>query len=122
VEEREAMQVGDRIVRKSTLAPGYIVQANKMLTGTYMVRIQWDSDNSTQWLPSEEVRPWDKLPLPPEQPALRPTFSKTPWGEQRRKGFAAKKLADQLAALSGKHKNRAKNKASKMIAKWERGN
>lgn len=123
MEGREAMRIGDRIVRKSTLASGYIVQANKMPSGAYMVRVQWDSDDSTQWLPSQEIRPWDKLKVPEQKPAVeykryrRSLYQQSPAARKK----AQDNLADQMAALSGKRKNRSKNKAKKLIAKWERG-
>lgn len=113
------MKVGDRVVRKSTLESGYIYTAKKLPSGCYMVAVLWDGKESTQWLPSEEVRPWDKMPppLPGPEPTRR-KFFKRPLSNARRKEMEAQKLADKLVGLSGKRKNRSKSKAEKLIAKF----
>lgn len=127
------MRVGDRIMRKSNLEGGCILGARKQSSGVYMVCVAWDSTGTEQWLPSEEVRPWDKLQAPP---VAKPT----PWGRttpaylvalrrdlrinsggRKQTGKTAEdQLADKLAKLSGRRKNRSRQKAKKLVAEYER--
>ena len=68
------MEIGDRVVRKTTERKGYI---HDVRTGRIvMVKVRWlDGCTDGEWVPSEEVRIWDKLkqPTPLSQPApLKP--------------------------------------------------
>jgi hypothetical protein len=58
------MEIGDRVVRKQNEQKGYIhdVRQGRII----MVNVRWlGGVTAGEWLPAEEVRVWDKLPLPP---------------------------------------------------------
>src|ERR1700679_2130529 len=64
-------EVGDKVVRKSTLELGSVQSTRR--AKALMVEVKWDATGVKQWLPAEEFQPWDKSELPP------PPYV-SPWG------------------------------------------
>ena len=61
------MEIGDRVVRITTEQKGYIhdLKPGRIV----MVRVRWlGGMTAGEWLPSEEVRVWDKMPMPVQPP------------------------------------------------------
>lgn len=128
------MRVGDRIIRKSSLEGGYILAARKQTSGAYMVCVRWDSSDTPQWLPSQEIRPWDKLQTPttPKMTSLGRTTpqylvalrrsltrdQKTIHDRGRKR--QEQQIADELVKLWGRG-SKARNKSKKMIRRFESG-
>lgn len=123
-------EVGDRIIRKSNQQNGFVKSVEKRRV--FMVEVHWDT-GIDQWLPAEEFREWDKSDIPP--PVRLSTIGRTTpeyLVDLRRKNpikpnpakakkLAAQRLADDLSLLSDRKKNRSRNKAQKLISKFERG-
>jgi len=53
------MEIGDRVVRKTSERKGYIHDLR--LGRIVMVKVRWLDNKTEDWLPEEEVRIWDKL-------------------------------------------------------------
>jgi hypothetical protein len=129
--------VGDLIVRSSILEAGLIVADSKTTSGIWMYTVRWRDSGREQRLPAEELRKWDKSPVPP------PAAKTLPWKQpieylracrnavevdrikhREDKKLATRQLAEDLAKLpfnqSGRPKSSANNKAKKLIGKFER--
>ena len=126
------MRVGDRIMRKSSLEGGYILAAQKLPSGCCMVQVRWDLSGIVQRVPSEEIRPWDKLQSPP--PIETTSWGRTtprylvnlrhslPRNSQKNPAKGKKleaQLADDLIHLANKRKHGCKQKANNLIVKFE---
>jgi hypothetical protein len=121
--------VGDRIIRKRDGESGFITDTRKVRA--LMVEIRWDATGIKQWLPSEEFKPWDRSDAPPPvqktwlgrttpiylvELRRKNPLKKDPMREKRK---AEERLADDLTGLSSRKKNRSRNKARKLIARWD---
>lgn len=122
-------EIGDAVARKSTGQAGFIHQVRK--ARATMLLIHW-SDGSSGWLPEYEVRPADTQIPPPAKPLtswgrttpqylvdLRKQLRNDTWKKRRIEQIAQQQLADSLAGLSGRKKNKTKMKAAKLIEQYE---
>lgn len=130
--------IGDRVLRKSNDQAGFV--KDKRPARIEMVEVRWEQCERTEWLPSEELRLWDKS-TPPPPPAVTPWGRTTPaylveirrkifadparryeYAKSKQKQIAQMKMADRLVSLSGQKKGRSRNKAKKIIEEYKNGN
>ena len=118
-------QLGSQVVRESTGDVGTVFGYREKLP-TAMIEVKWAS-GVRQWMPVTEVSELDKPQMPKAGPA-KPAYlvalrranplKKSP---AKIKQLAAQRLADDLASLSTRKKQRTNNKAAKMIQRFEKG-
>jgi hypothetical protein len=63
------MEIGDRVVRKSSERKGYIHDLRDGRVA--MVKVRWLDDKSEDWMPTEELRAWDKQAIPMQHKRAR---------------------------------------------------
>ena len=77
------MEIDDKVVRNRDERKGYVKEIKP--GRVVMVRVRWLGGMvGGEWLPAEELRVWDKFPVPPPLPMpqkkkpVRPLFHRTP--------------------------------------------
>lgn len=126
--------VGDFVVHKLNEDKGFIRNLRK--AKATMAKVRWEESGITQWLPSEELRLWDKATAPAPAKVtsrgnttpdylvgLRKKLRQNPhrFKKENRKRAEAR-LAESLISLSGRRKGRTRAKAKKLITEFESHN
>jgi hypothetical protein len=126
------LEVGMRVAR-AVGEFGFVAATEKRRC--WMVEVRWDSSGIKQWIPADQVRYSPVVEAPPVRklpwrgktaPAYLGKLRKTLRGvttknsvPPQEKEKATKKLTGELAALSGKKKNRSRHKARRKIVVFE---
>ena len=123
------LEVGMRVARAAG-EYGFVVAKEKRRC--WMIQVRWDSSGIKQWIPADQVRFCPVIEAPPVRklsrrgktaPAYLVKLRKTLRGSQpiqiKEKESAVGKLANDLAGLSERRKNRSRHKAKHKIQVFE---
>lgn len=121
--------VGSQVIRESNDQVGMVFAERKNANQESMIEVQWAS-GVRQWLPSGHVFAVSRQKTPPKDSGM-PSYlkeiprTKSRYNSHREQELAARQLAESLLKLGSKRKHggkqKAKNKAKKLIANFEKG-